>query len=127
MMPKYNTTFSELVSLILNLSEAEQKILLKEAQRFIGNRRKSRIPCLIPVQYDISAGSYHSFILDINDHGAFIETEERFPVGFILKLKYFDPFYRVHQNLQGEIIWNSSEGIGIQFLNLANTSGSGDF
>ena len=121
-MPKYNTTYSKLVSLILNLSEAEQKILLKEAQRFIGKRKKSRTPCLIPVEYEISAGSYFSFILDINDSGAFIETDERFPVGYILKLKYFDPFYRMHQDLQGEIIWNSSEGIGVKFLNFANAS-----
>ena len=122
MMPKYNTTYSKLVSLILNLSEAEQKILLKEAQRFIGKRKKSRTPCLIPVEYEISAGSYFSFILDINDSGAFIETDERFPVGYILKLKYFDPFYRINQDLQGEIIWNSSEGIGVKFLNFANAS-----
>ena len=125
-MPKYNTTFSKLVSLIINLSEEEQKILLKEAQRFIGKRRKRRIPCLIPARYDIAVGSYFSFILDINDYGAFIETDERFPVGYVLKLKYFDPFYRVPQSLQGEVIWNSSEGIGIQFLNFAGLTGPDD-
>ena len=117
-MAKYNTTFSKLMNLILNLSEDEQKILLKEAQRFIGKRRKQRIPCLIPAQYDIAVGSYSSFILDISDHGAFIETDERFPVGYMLKLKYFDPFYRLSQELNGEVIWNSSEGIGIKFMNL---------
>ena len=111
------------MSLILNLSEEEQKILLKDAQRFIGKRRKRRIPCLIPAQYDISVDSYSSFILDINDYGAFIETDERFPVGFILKLKYFDPFYRIPQELNGEIIWNSAEGIGIKFLNLTHING----
>lgn len=122
-MAKYNTTFSKLVGLIINLSEDEQKILLEEAQRFIGKRRKRRIPCLIPAQYDIAVGSYSSFILDINDYGAFIETDERFPVGYILKLKYFDPFYRIPQELNGEIIWNSSEGIGIEFLNLTELYG----
>lgn len=122
-MAKYNTTFSKLVGLIINLSEDEQKILLEEAQRFIGKRRKRRIPCLIPAQYDIAVGSYSSFILDINDYGAFIETDERFPVGYILKLKYFDPFYRIPQELNGEIIWNSSEGIGIKFLNLTELYG----
>ena len=113
------------MSLILNLSEEEQKLLLKEAKRFIGKRRKRRIPCLIPVQYDVAVGSYSSFILDINDYGAFIETDEPFPVGYILRLRYFDPFYRLSQNLQGEIIWNSSEGIGIEFLNFASMSGTG--
>ena len=122
-MPKYNTTFSKLMSLILNLSEEEQKILLKDAQRFIGKRRKQRIPCLIPAQYDIAVETYSSFILDINDFGAFIETDERFPVGFILKLKYFDPFYRIPQELNGEIIWSSPEGIGIKFLNLTHING----
>ena len=126
-MPKYNTTFSKLVSLIINLSEEEQKILLKEAQRFIGKRRKHRTPCLIPVQYDIAVGSYSSFILDISDYGAFIETDKRFPIGDVLKLKYFDPFYRLPQSVRAEIIWNNSEGIGIKFLNSTAISGPDGF
>ena len=125
-MAKYNTTFSELVSLILNLSDEEQKILLKEAQRLIGRRRKSRISCLIPVQYNITAKSYESFILDINEYGAFIATEERFPVGYIMTLSYLDPFNRVQQHQKGEIIWNRAEGVGIKFLNFASESGSGN-
>jgi hypothetical protein len=121
-MPKYTTTFSELVSLILNLSDAEQKILLKEAQQLIGRRRQCRTSCLIPVRCNISAKSYDSFILDINEYGAFIATEEPFPVGYILTLKYLDPFNRTHQNQKGEIIWNRSEGIGVKFLNFADVS-----
>ena len=116
MMKKYNTTYSRLMSLILNLSEEERALIERQAQQLTGKRKKQRTPCLIPANYDISVRSYSSYILDINDYGAYVETDRRFPVGHILKLKYFDPFCRLHQETQGEIVWSSPNGIGVKFL-----------
>ena len=110
------------MSLILNMSEEEQAIIERHAQQLAGKRKKLRTPCLIPANYNISVRSYTSYILDINDYGAYIETDERFPVGYILKLKYFDPFCRLSQETQGEIIWSSSNGIGVKFLDFINAN-----
>ena len=114
-MRKYSTAFSKLTSLILNMSEVERVILLKQAQKIINNRKKFRTPCLIPAYYNVSETSYESYILDINDYGAFIETDERFPIGQNIKLTYYNPFSRKPVNLKGEIVWSSSDGIGVKF------------
>lgn len=97
------------------MSEVERTILLKQAQKIINNRKKYRTPCLIPAYYSISETSYVSYILDINDYGAFIETDERFPIGQNIQLKYYNPFSRKPINLKGEIVWSSSDGIGVRF------------
>ena len=115
LMRKYSTAFSKLTSLILNMSDVERTILLKQAQNIINNRKKYRTPCLIPAYYSISETSYVSYILDINDYGAFIETDERFPIGQNIQLKYYNPFSRKPMNLKGEIVWSSSDGIGVKF------------
>jgi hypothetical protein len=114
-MRKYSTAFSKLTRLILNMSDVERTILLKQAQKIINNRKKYRTPCLIPAYYCISETSYVSYILDINDYGAFIETDERFPIGQNIQLKYYNPFSRKPINLKGEIVWSSSDGIGVRF------------
>jgi hypothetical protein len=97
------------------MSEVERAILLKQAQKIINNRKKYRTPCLIPAYYNISETSYESYILDINDYGAFIETDEHFPIGQNIQLKYYNPFSRKPINIKGEIVWSSSDGIGVRF------------
>ena len=115
LMRKYSTAFSKLTRLILNMSDVERTILLKQAQKIINNRKKYRTPCLIPAYYSISETSYVSYILDINEYGVFIETDECFPIGQNIQLKYYNPFSRKPINLKGEIVWSSSDGIGVRF------------
>lgn len=56
------------------------------------NRRKEqRKVCLIPAHYKIKRQLYSSFILDINEAGAFIETDRSFPIGEKVILKFLDP------------------------------------
>jgi len=120
-MKKYSTTFSRLMSLILNMSEKERAILLKQSQQLIDNRKTYRTPCLIPAHYNILDSSYMSYILNINDHGAFIETDERFAIGQDIKLKYFDPFCRIPLKFKGKIVWSSFDGIGVKFKYLLDS------
>ena len=115
-MQKYSTTYSRLMGLILDMTESEQELLLKQALKITDKRKMLRIRCLIRSQYNVTAKSYSGYILDINDNGAFIETDKEFPKGFILKLKYFDPFCRKPQETPGEIVWSRPDGIGVKFL-----------
>ena len=69
------------------------------------------------MHYQIQDNYYHSFILDINDSGAFIETIEDFKVGQPAKLDFFDPFSRRFFNVKSEIIWSKSHAIGVIFYN----------
>ena len=117
MIKKYNTDFSELLKLILDMSEEQQSILLQHAQRLFDKRQRKRIPCLIPAYYYVHNKSHHSFILDVNDSGAFIETNEGYPVGLSVVLEYFDPFKRRPIKVSGKIVWSGAHSIGIKFSN----------
>ncbi len=121
MIKKYNIGFSKLLMLILDMSEEQQSILLQKAQKLFDKRRKNRIPCLIPAYYYIYNNSYQSFILDINDSGAFIETNEGFPIGQSVILEYFDPFARKPLKLSGKIAWSGPHSSGIKFTKDINT------
>ncbi len=109
------------MSLILGMSEKERAILLKQSQQLIDNRKTVRTPCLIPAHYNILDSSYMSYILNINDHGVFIETDERFAIGQDIKLKYFDPFCRIPLKFKGQIVWSSFDGIGVKFKYLLDS------
>ena len=115
MIKKYNVNFSKLLMLILDMSEEQQSMLLKMTQQVFDKRKNNRVSCLIPANYKIQNSSYKSFILDINDSGAFIETDDRFPIGKTIKLKYLDPFSRRFSELLGQIVWSDSHAIGVRF------------
>ena len=114
---RYSTSFSRLLMLILDMSEAQQLMLLNHARGIVDKRTKPRNPCLIPVYYTLEQQNYNSFILDINSFGAYIETSEPFPVGQQIDLTFFNPFSHKHIDLAGQIIWSSAYAIGVKFNN----------
>ncbi len=115
---RYSTSFSRLLMLILDMSEAQQLTLLDHAKHIVDKRTKPRNPCLIPVNYTLEQQNHISFILDINSFGAYIETNEPFPVGQQIDLTFFNPFSHKHIDLAGQIIWSSAYAIGVKFNNL---------
>lgn len=115
---RYSTSFSRLLMLILDMSEAQQLMLISHAKDIVDKRTKPRKPCLIPVNYTLEERNFNSFILDINSFGAYIETSEPFPVGQQINLTFFNPFSRKHIDLAGQIIWSSADAIGVRFNHL---------
>ena len=115
---RYSTSFSRLLMLILDMSEAQQLMLLKHAKDIVDKRTKPRNPCLIPVNYTLKKRNFNSFILDINSFGAYIETSQPFPVGQQISLTFFNPFSHKHIDLAGQIIWSSAYAIGVKFNDL---------
>lgn len=97
------------------MSEEQQSMLLRMAQQVFDKRKNNRISCLIPANYKIQNSFYRSFILDINDSGAFIETDDHFPIGKAITLEYLDPFSRRFSELIGQIVWSDSHAIGVKF------------
>ena len=80
------------------------------------NRRKEpRKPCLIPAHYKINRRLYSSFLLDINETGAFIETDRAFSSGDKIVLKFLDPYSRRSSLINGSIAWSSDSAIGVKF------------
>jgi len=80
------------------------------------NRRiEPRTPCLIPASYKINRQLYSSFILDLNEAGAFIETDRSFPSGDKIVLKFLDPYSRRFSLINGSIAWSRDAAIGVKF------------
>ena len=116
---QYNTNFSRLLKLVLNMSEREQLRLLEYAKSIIDERILPRNPCLIPVNCTLKDRTYDGLILDINSYGAYVDTNEPCPIGQEIYLSFFNPFSERHMDLGGKIIWSSTNGIGVSFNDLA--------
>ena len=112
---QYNTTFSRLLKLILNMSESEQLLLLQYAKSIIDDRTLPRNLCLIPASFKIKKRNYNGVILDLNSYGAYIDTNEPFPIGQEINLSFFNPFSHKNMQLDGEIVWSNTHGIGVSF------------
>jgi Tfp pilus assembly protein PilZ len=112
---RYNTTFPRPLKLILNMSENEQLLLLKYAKSIIDERILPRNLCLIPVNCKLKEGNYNGLILDINSCGAYIDTNEHFPIGQEINLFFFNPYSHKNMQLDGKIIWSRARGIGVKF------------
>ena len=80
------------------------------------NRRKEpRIPCLILANYKINRQIYSGFILDINEAGAFVETDRSFSTRDKVVLRFIDPYSRRTSLITGSIAWSSDSAIGVKF------------
>lgn len=112
---RYNTTFSRLLKLILDMSEREQLLLLEYAKSIIDERTLPRKLCLIPVKCKLEKQSYNGLILDVNSTGVYIDIEEPLPIGQKITLAFFSPFSYKNIQLGGKIIWSSTHGIGVSF------------
>jgi hypothetical protein len=58
---------------------------------------------------------YSGFILDLSVTGAFIETDQEFPIKGKISLPYLDPYSRRPALINGIIAWSRDNAIGIKF------------
>ncbi len=112
---RYNTNFSRLLKLVLNMSEREQLRLLEYAKSIVDERTLPRNPCLITANCKLKERNYDGLILDINSFGAYIDISESFPTGEEVNLDFFNPFSHKTMQLDGKVIWSSPRGIGVKF------------
>jgi Tfp pilus assembly protein PilZ len=130
---KDNVT-SELLKLIIDMSEDEKVQLLErlgempdddvpvrtvnldDNDSFMrGNPRKI---CLIAVKCKIEDRSFKSYIIDISAVGAFIESNDRFPIGQKITMALKLPNHQEAFQLKGRIARSGSKGIGVKFYDL---------
>jgi len=116
---QYNTAFSRILKLVLDMSETEQLWLLEYAKSIIDERTLPRHICMIPASCMFEERIYDGLILDINSYGAYVDMDESFPTGQNIYLSFFNPFSERHMDLGGKIIWSSIDGIGVSFNDLS--------
>ena len=114
---RYNTTYSRLLRLILNMSDREQLFLLEYANSIIEERTLPRNICLIPARCKIKKRKFNGLILDLNSNGAYIDTDESIPIDQDINLTFFNPYSHKNMQLDGEIVWNNTHGFGVNFNN----------
>ena len=116
---RYNTAFSRLLKLVLDMSEREQMRLLEYAKSIIDERTLFRNLCLIRANCTLKDRTFDGLILDINSYGAYVDTNEPCPIGQEIYLSFYNPFSYKNMDLGGKIIWSSNHGIGVNFNDLS--------
>jgi hypothetical protein len=89
---RYNTNFSRLLKLVLDMSEREQLRLLEYAKSIVDERTLPRNLCLIPVNCTLKDRTFDGLILDLNQYGAYVDTDEPCPIGQEIYLSFYNPF-----------------------------------
>ena len=116
---RYNTTFSRLLKLVLDMSEREQLRLLEYAKSIIDERTLPRNHCLIQANCILKDRTFDGLILDLNQYGAYVDTNEPCPIGQEIYLSFYNPFPYNNMDLGGKIIWSSTQGFGVEFNDLS--------
>ena len=106
-----------LIELIKNMSEDEQRNLLKDLEEkpFAGRRKHVRKPFLMAVDYSTQDHVYKDFIQDISPGGVFIQTHMPFTVGQEVSLTFPLPNYQKHIKVTGEVVRSTTQGVGVKF------------
>jgi len=128
---------AELFKLIIDMSEDEKIQLLEqlgvipydeEPLRTVNldnhesfMRENPRKICLIAVKCKVEDRSFKSYIIDISAVGAFIESNDLFPVGQKIAMALKLPNYHEVFQLKGRIARSASKGIGVKFYDLTPT------
>jgi Tfp pilus assembly protein PilZ len=82
-------------------------------------RENPRKICLIPVKCTVEERSFKSYIIDISKVGAFIESNDLFPVGQKIIMAFKLPNRQEPFQLNGRIARSGNRGIGVKFFNLS--------
>ena len=115
---------AHIFKLVIDMSDEQQAALLKRLQKKVhknsdlDRRKNSRKPCLIPLTYVVQGRQFDGYILDISNHGVFIETGNIFFSGQEIIMTFSAPHYQKPLTITGEIVWSSQNGIGVKFSQL---------
>lgn len=129
-----------LFKLVVDMSEDQQIILLEQMGEIptiespittvsleeteTSMRENPRKPCLINATYKILDRDFQSYILDISIGGVFIETNQKFPAGQTMTLKFSLPAHPQPFTLAGKIAWSSPRGFGLKFEKMTPHQGN---
>ena len=126
---------TELFKLIVDMSEEEKAQLMMQLEAISEEyqpiqtldldadesfmRENPRKICLISVKCEIDGRSFKSHLIDISRLGAFIESNDLFPVGQKILLDFKLPNYHEVFRLDGRIARSGPKGIGVKFYDLS--------
>ncbi len=113
-------TVDYIFKLIVDLSDNQRLVLMKQLEEITSRapgadkRKYVRKDCLINARISIANRISNCFLLDISPYGAFVDSNDGLP-GQSSKLMFALPHNRDRIILSGKIVWNDSQGSGIEF------------
>ena len=130
---KGNVT-TELFKLIIDMPEDEKNQLLEqlgeipyeeewirtinldENESFM--RENTRKVCMLPVRCKVEDQFFKSYIIDISAVGAFIESNDHFPIGQKIEMAIKLPNYPKTLEVKGRIARSGTRGIAVKYYDL---------
>lgn len=110
-----------LQKLVIDLPENQLSLLLDDLEEVsLGRRAHPRKDCLMTTDYAHGDRVYRSFVKDISESGAFIQTKVQFEVGEELIQSFSLSEKQIPFKFTGEVVRSDKSGIGIRFKNLSN-------
>ncbi len=96
--------------------EAVRTLNLDETESFM--RENPRKVCQIPVKCKVEDRLFKSYVVDISAVGAFIESNDSFPVGQKILMALSLPNQPKALELTGRIVRSGPKGIAVKYQNL---------
>ncbi len=87
---------------------------IKERSR--EKRSNDRTKCERGTEFVVDNLPYYGQMKNVSIEGAFIETNETFPAGQVIQLKFNSYKDGAEITLRGEVIRNGRKGIGVRFI-----------
>lgn len=115
-----------LLKKVIDLPFEQQLLFLNKLENAVAQigitdkRQHPRKACLINVNVSLPTPIYSSYILDINQHGAYIESNDSYSIGRDVVLMFSSPDSGEPIQVVGKIIWIDKQGAGVKFNNLNN-------
>ena len=112
-------TNCRMVKIIEKLSIEEQRILARLLQDWEtrDQRCHQRFSCSIITEYRALALNrmYKDRITNVSLGGAYIQSNQRFPLNLQINLSFFLPNFEIPIQSRSQIIWAGPKGFGVQF------------
>ena len=110
-----------LQKLILDLPNSQLEALLEDLkEKSLGKREHPRKDCMMTADYVFNDRAYRSFVKDISQSGAFIQTKVVFEIGDEIIQSFSLSDKQIPFKFTGEVVRSDQNGIGIRFKNLSN-------
>ncbi|MBW2366675.1 MAG: PilZ domain-containing protein [Deltaproteobacteria bacterium] len=107
---------AQLAETIENLSESQQKDLMKIARGWLDDQRKyTRKQYYMDIDYSDDHSIEHGMIHNISDRGVFVQPASAYPSGRSITMKFEHPHTPKNLELNGTIVWKNTVGMGIKF------------
>ena len=108
---------TRLIELIVMMSQEQKQALVEELEErlHLKKRKHARKPYFSTVCYSARDGAHVDFIQNISAGGVFIGTPLAPLVGQKVTLAFPLPISQEHIMLDGEIVWATSQGMGVKF------------